>query len=271
MKIRLWSMASVGILAVVLCFSGWASAAMGRVTNSLGMDFVWIEPGEYLRGSPDHEPGRGSSELQHRVILTNGFYLQTTEVTQGQWEAVMGSNPSRFEDCGDNCPVEQVSWNDVQEFISRLNRKESTDRYRLPTEAEWEYAARAGSTNRFHFGDDEARLGEYAWYHANAGRRTRPVATKLPNAWGLYDMYGNVSEWVNDWWSGYEWDPGWSDDGYPSGYVTDPSGPSSPAFSRVNRGGNWFSRADHCRSAFRTAQPPDDRFHSLGFRLARTP
>ena len=141
-------------------------------TNSIGQEFVYIKPGTFMMGSPSGESGRESDENQHKVTLTRGFYMQTTEVTQGQWKAVMGNNPSSFKD-GDDYPVEQVSWNDVQEFITKLNRREGGNKYRLPTEAEWEYACRAGSTSRFCFGNDAGGLGNYAWYSNNSGRCSR--------------------------------------------------------------------------------------------------
>ena len=140
-----------------------------KFTNSLGMEFVLIPAGSFMMGSPSSEKGRDRDEKQHRVTLTKSFYMQTTEVTQGQWKKIMGNNPSYFKNCGDDCPVEQVSWNDAQEFIRKLNRKEGADKYRLPTEAEWEYACRAGSTTRFCFGDSDSRLGEYAWYTKEVG------------------------------------------------------------------------------------------------------
>ncbi len=230
-----------------------------KMSNSLGMEFVYVKPASFMMGSPSSKQGRGSYEKQHRVTLTKGYYLQTTEVTQGQWRAIMGNNPSRFSNCGDGCPVEKVSWNDVQAFISKLNRKEGTNRYRLPTEAEWEYAARAGSTSRFCFGDDEDRLSEYAWYVRNSGGKTHSVAQKKPNAWILYDMHGNVWEWCQDWYSDY-----------PSGSVTDPTGPSSGS-SRVYRGGCWLNLAGLCRSANRLWYLPGYRSHRLGFRLALSP
>jgi len=219
--------------------------------------FAYIAPGTFMMGSPSSEPGRDSDERQHRVTLTKGFYMQTTEVTQGQWKAVMGSNPSHFKDCGDYCPVERVSWNDCQEFIRKLNQLAGANRYRLPTEAEWEYAARAGSSARWSFGDNEAQLKEYAWYTENSGGKTQPVARKKPNAWGLYDMHGNVWEWCQD---------GYGD--YPSGSVTDPTGSSSGS-DRVGRGGSWDHYAKFCRSAYRYSHTPDYRFNFLGLRLAR--
>jgi len=226
------------------------------VTNSTGMNFAYIRPGSFMMGSPVNESGRYDDEKQHRVTLTKGFYIQVTEVTQGQWKAIMGNNPSYFSDCGDNCPVEKVSWNDAQTFISKLNRKEGGSRYRLPTEAEWEYAARAGSTTRFCFGKNKYGLPEYAWYDSRSGRKTHPVAQKQSNAWGLYDMHGNVWEWCQD----------WSGD-YPSDSVTDPTGPSSGSL-RVSRGGSWHHRRRHCRSASRGGSRPAYRGNILGFRLA---
>lgn len=230
-------------------------AAGRKVRNNLGMEFIYIKPGTFMMGSPSHEKGRYNNEKQHQVTLTRGFYMQTTEVTQGQWKAVMGSNPSRFK--GDDLPVEQISWNDVQEFIRRLNQREGGDKYRLPTEAEWEYACRAGRTTRFSFGDDESRLGEYAWYDGNSGSRTHPVAQKKPNAWGLYDMHGNVWEWCQDRYGDY-----------PSGSVTDPEGPSSGSY-RVIRGGSWVNEPRFVRSANRGRSYPDYRNYNLGFRLLR--
>ena len=147
-------------------------------------------------------------------------------MTQGQWQAVMGSNPSQF--TGDpNRPVENVSWDDVQEFIRRLNAREGGATYRLPTEAEWEYAARAGTTTRWSFGDDASQLGRYAWHDGNAGGQTHPVGQLQPNPWGLYDMHGNVWEWVQDWYGKYA-----------SGTAVDPAGPSSGSY-HVFRGGGW--------------------------------
>jgi len=238
-----------------------------KITNSLGMEFVSIKPGSFIMGSPSSEHGHLNNERQHKVTLTKGFYMQTTEVTQGQWEAVMGSNPSHFKNCGDNCPVEKVSWNDAQEFIRKLNRKERTNRYRLPTDAEWEYAARAGSTTAFANGViSELRCGydlnldAMGWYCGNSGKRTHRVAGKKPNRWGLYDMHGNVWEWCQDW---YE-------KNYPSGSAIDPTGPSSGSY-RVYRGGSWSNRARRCRSASRLRNEPGNRDNYLGFRLVLSP
>jgi len=233
-------------------------------TNSIGMTFNYIAPGTFQMGSPSDEPGRESDEDQHEVTLTKGYFMQTTEITQGQWKAVMGSNPASFYTCGDNCPVEKISWNDVQEFIAALNQQEGTSKYRLPTEAEWEYAARAGSGLAFANGEinetgcgNDPNLTQIGWYCGNANDKTHPVAQKISNAWGLYDMHGNVWEWCQDWY----------DADYPSGPVTDPIGPGSGS-CRVDRGGSWSNNARRCRSANRDRYSPGDRFNYVGARLA---
>ncbi len=223
--------------------------------NSLGMEFVWIPAGKFLMGSPANEEGRYPDESQHEVRISEGYWMKKHEVTQGEWVAVTGANPSRFSKCGPLCPVEGVSWVDTQEFIRRLNSRESGRGYvyRLPTEAEWEYGARAGTPGA-HYG----KLDGIAWYRANRGRRTHRVGQKRPNAWGLYDMLGNVWEWTGDWYGEY-----------PSGSATDPGGPESGSY-RVNRGGGWSDDAGNVRSAIRFSAQPDALGSSLGFRLVRT-
>jgi formylglycine-generating enzyme required for sulfatase activity len=205
------------------------SSVPDKFTNSIGMKFVLIPAGEFTMGSPENEQGRDSNEPQHKVKITKPFYMQTTEVTQAQWKAVMGNNPSYFK--GNDLPVETVSWDDAQEFIKKLSAKEGV-KYRLPTEAEWEYACRAGSTTKFYFGEDESKLDEYAWYHNNSDGKTHPVGQKKPNAWGLYDMHGNVWEWCQDWYGA---------DYYKNSPAEDPQGPAS-AESRVLRGGGELQR-----------------------------
>jgi formylglycine-generating enzyme required for sulfatase activity len=229
-----------------------------RLTNSIGMGFVLIPAGPFMMGSPDADSEALDLEKPaHQVTISQPFYLGKYPVTQAQWEAVIGTNPSQF--TGDpNCSVERVSWEDVQEFIRGLNAKEGDAIYRLPTEAEWEYAARAGSTTAYSFGDDPRQLDEYGRYRDNSGDQTHPVGQRKPNAWGLYDMHGNVWEWVQDWYGAYAPEP-----------VTDPRGPSSGS-SRVFRGGSWGTGAGRCRSAFRGSGAPGDRGSDLGFRLLRT-
>jgi formylglycine-generating enzyme required for sulfatase activity len=236
-------------------------------TNNFGMTFKLIPAGNFYMGSKSMELDRDSDELQMNVKLTKKFYIQTTEVTQGQWKTVMGSNPSGFANCGDDCPVERVSWDDVIEFLHELNRKEGGDKYRLPTEAEWEYAARAGTITRFCYGDTNDSLSEYAWYHDNSGGRTHLVAQNKPNAWGLYDMHGNVCEWCQNWYSFLLWD-GTRSDGE---YYINPVGPGD-AIERVRvfRGGSYYDKDRYCRSADRDSAFPENNFDYLGFRVART-
>ena len=226
-------------------------------TNSLGMAFVLIPAGTFMMGSPDSVAGRRADEQQHQVTLTKSFRMQTTPVTQGQWEALMESNHARFKECGKDCPMDRASWNDAHEFIQRLNEKENTHQYRLPFEAEWEYTCRAGSQGFFCFGDDERELEKYGWYWKNSGGGIHPVALKEPNAWGLYDMHGNVWEWCQDWYGPYPADP-----------ATDPEGPSSGEFP-VLRGGSFYNNVRLVRSAVRFRSYTDHRNLSFGFRLVR--
>ena len=216
-----------------------------------GMEFVWVPAGEFRMGSTSPEAYSDEQPVT-QVRISRGFWLGQHEVTQAEWQGVMGSNPSAFDECGRSCPVEDVSWNDAQEFIGRLNGRAGGNRYRLPTEAEWEYAARAGTT-----GDRYGNLDAIAWYRDNSGDRTHPVGQKAPNAWGLHDMLGNVTEWVEDW-----------GDYYPGGVVTDPRGPVSGSV-RVFRGGGRINVARDSRAPYRSgAGPSYDLF--LGFRLLRT-
>ncbi|HUV50981.1 MAG TPA: formylglycine-generating enzyme family protein [Anaerolineae bacterium] len=225
---------------------------------SINYKMVYIQPGTFMMGSPSNEPERDSDDRQHEVTLTKGFYMGATEVTQGQWREIMGNNPSKFK--GDNLPVEQVSWNDCREFIRKLNSQEGGNKHRPPTEAEWEYACRAGSKTRFCFGDSDSRLGDYAWYSNNSSSKTHPVAEKKPNAWGL-----NVWEWCQD---SCEYSGGVVTDTYRDG-IEDPLC-NSGSF-RVYRGGSWDDNARFCLSAYRDSNTPDVRLSYLGFRLARTP
>ena len=227
------------------------------------MAFVLVEKGTFTMGCTSEQSNCSSNERPtHSVTLTKDYYIGKYEVTQAQWRKVMGSNPSRFKNC-DNCPVEQVSWNDVQIFITRLNaelKKAKPDtklRYRLPTEAEWEYAARGGhkATSTKYAGSSS--IGNVAWYSSNAGRKTHAVGGKAANELGLYDMSGNVLEWCSDRYGSYS-----------SGAKTDPKGPSSGRFRLpVLRGGSWIHNARGCRVSYRGGSTPVRRYPYFGFRL----
>jgi formylglycine-generating enzyme required for sulfatase activity len=229
------------------------------------MDFVWIEPGTFTMGSPASEEGRNADEPQHEVTISQGFYLGQFEITQAQWEGVMGTRPwaeQDFVQSNPSHPAVYISWDDMQAFVIRLDDAAGEMIYRLPTEAEWEYACRAGSTTRWSFGDDKSQLGDYAWYGVNAWdvdlQWAQPVETKRPNPWGLYDMHGNVWEWVQDWYGSYS-----------STSVVDPQGASSGSF-RVLRGGSFGRTARSMRSADRSGGTPFGRRSGIGARLLRT-
>lgn len=253
--------------------SGGAAKAPSAVSSDKGgknappAGYALIPAGAFMMGSPIGELERGEDETQHSVTLTRSFFLKTKEVTQDEWEAVFGSNPSKFKACGGDCPVEQVSWTQVVEFANRLSRAEGLQEcyqgevfvglgctgYRLPTEAEWEYAARAGTTGTV-YGD----LGRVAWFRDNSEGTTHPVGQKQANAFGLYDMIGNVHEWTNDWNGPY------------NGAATDPVGPNEGK-GRICRGWGWESNQDFVRVAgWRADAPPSQRSEIIGFRLART-
>jgi len=219
------------------------------ITDTIGMNLVLIPKGEFLMGSPDSDSSADGDEKPQRLVWINKpFYLGETEVTQAQYEGVMGTRPTRFKEA--QLPVVGVSWEDAVAFCGRLSDKEGRT-YRLPTEAEWEYACRAWSTTKWSFGDDESALKEYAWYSAISNRTTHPVGEKKPNAWGLYDVHGNVWEWSSDWYGGYAY----------------PTGPTAGSI-RVFRGGGWLTDAGDCRSASRGGSAPGDRGRDLGFRVA---
>ncbi len=213
------------------------------------MEMIWCAPGTFLMGSPLAERGRFDDEPQHQVTLTKGFWLGKYEVTQKQWESVMGENPSKFKD--PDRPVESVSWEDCNAFIRQVNTGLGGVA-RFPTEAEWEYACRAGSNSAV---AGNGLLSDMAWYDANSGNETHPVGKNHPNAWGFFDMHGNVLEWCYDWFGKFE------------AKAIDPKGPSIGSF-RVLRGGCWFFYARDCRSAYRLKRDPALRNAIYGFRLA---
>ncbi len=257
------------------------------LSDTVSLDMIWIEPGTFIMGSSEDELGREDDETQHQVTLTQGYWLGKYEVTQAQYEAVMGTNPSDFK--GADLPVERVTWNDAVKFCEWLTAQERVAgrlpkgyEYTLPTEAQWEYACRAGTTTAFNNGTNiptmlqcEDRpcpnLDPLAWYGYNSGQydsagnytgngKTFPVGQKQPNAWGLYDMHGNVWEWCLDWYGSY-----------PSSAVTDPKGSSSGSY-RVLRGGSWNFNAYSCRSAYRFDSTPSDfNRNYYGFRVALAP
>jgi len=235
------------------------------------MEMVWIEPGSFWMGSPEIEPGRKIDEIRHQVTLTQGYWMGKYEVTTAQWESLMGSENDKPKKQKPDSPVEEVSWSDVQDFLEKLNKLEVKAnrlpegyRYLLPTEAQWEYACRAGTDSAYSFGDSADDLSDYAWYYDNSAtgflfskrRHLHPVGKKSPNPWGLHDMHGNVYEWCHDWYLGYEPDP-----------AIDPAGPDNGAF-RVLRGGSWYVGPEDCRSAIRRRHSPTYRVHSIGFRLS---
>jgi formylglycine-generating enzyme required for sulfatase activity len=234
--------------------------------TGVSIDMVWIEPGTFIMGSPAREEGRGyDEEPQHEVTISQGFFLGKYEITQEQWEAVMGNRPWEGKDGAREDPRHPavfVSWRDLQKFIDRLNEWEGMDLFRLPTEAEWEYACRAGTTTRWSFGDDENHLKEYAWYRANTWdlgeQYAHMVGMKMPNPWGLYDMYGNVWEWTLDWFSAYSADA-----------QVDPAGPNVGSY-RVLRGGSFPGFASGVRAADRLRYSPGVRVNTdVGARLLR--
>ena len=237
-------------------------------------NFVKIKAGSFQMGSPSCETDRDSDETLHAVTITRDFEMQSTVVTQAQYFLAMGYNPSDFKNRGycssdyveingtslcPNHPVEQVSWNDAQDFINKLNATDVDFSYRLPTEAEAEYSIRAGTQSAYWFGDGADRLGDYAWFDGNSGNQTHAVGTKPANPWGLYDASGNVWQWVSDWYS----------DKLSSSNQTDPVGSASGSF-RVLRGGSWLSFARYLRSGYRFYGVPGVRYDSVGFRLVRT-
>ena len=235
-----------------------ATLTKGASNANIGnIEMVYVKGGTFTMGATAEQGSDAESDEKptHSVTVSD-FYIGKYEVTQAQWRAVMGSNPSKF--TGDNNPVEKVSWDDIQEFIKKLNAQ-TGKKFRLPTEAEWEYAARGGNQSKGYKYSGSNSIGDVAWYDGNSGDKTRPVGQKRPNELGIYDMSGNVWEWCQDWYGAYS-----------SSSQTNPTGPSSGS-SRVLRGGSWYSYARNCRVSFRSSGIPDSRYYSYGFRLACLP
>lgn len=222
------------------------------IENSVGMKLAYIPPGEFTMGSPKTEPGRVANETQRNVKFEKGFRIGVTEVTQRQWRLIMETNPSFFK--GDDLPVERITWQEAVEYCERLSEKEKK-RYRLPTEAEWEYACRAGTTTAYHNGENKAALGAAGWYLGNSDNQSQPVGRKKPNPWGLYDMHGNVSEWCAL---------------RPEGRSTDTASAQlidETKAARDWRGGSWGLNANDCRSASRFSNAGTFRYFDLGMRV----
>ena len=235
--------------------------------GGMTMDFVWIPPGTFTMGSPDSEEDRGADEgPQREVTITQGFYMARREITQAQWVSVLDVAPwaeQRYVEVGLGRPAVYISWHDVQEFVGRLNEAAGEHVYRLPTEAEWEYAARAGTTTRWSFGEDENQLWHYAWYTENAWslgmRHAMPTGVKRPNPWGLFDMHGNAWEWVQDWFAPYD----------ETFATVDPQGPETGT-DRVIRSGYFGNNAPIVRTAARGGDDASTRIFCVGARLVRT-
>lgn len=265
----------VGVLSLLAASAILPARALAaEFTNGFGISFVLIPAGSFVMGSPESlGEAKDDERPQHQVTIGKAFYIGKFEVTQAQWEAVMGTNPydaprsNGFYDAPGMAErlrhpehPATVSWEDAQEFIKRLNRMEGRTVYRLPSEAEWEYAARAGTSTAYSFGESQKDLGRYAWHGEDFDSgSTHPVGMKEPNGWGLHDVHGNVWEWVQDW-----YDEGY----YASSPAMDPQGPESGT-KHVVRGGSWHQTADSWRSAFRKSYPPGYRGISIGFRLVR--
>lgn len=225
------------------------------IGDDVSLSFCWIPSGSFLLGSPNTEEGHEEIESpRHRVVIARGFHMSSTPVTRAQWEAVMGPSPATPSQQASH-PATEISWDDAQRFLVRLSEALVAGSVRLPTEAEWEYACRAGSSGRYAGGDSEADLDRLGWYAANSRGATHPVGEKAPNAWGLYDMHGNVFEWCQDW-----------DGSYAPGEQTDPSGPPS-GDKKILRGGCFTCPPPYCRSANRYSAPPDRRSGNFGFRV----
>jgi formylglycine-generating enzyme len=255
----------IAIALLLGCIGVWGAATVEAAPPekeftdpATGMEFVWVSEGCFQMG--DTFGNMQINEKPAHKVCVSGFYMGKHEVTQAQWQKLMDNNPSKFTNCGPTCPVEQVSWNDVQGYIAKLNASSSNRQYRLPTEAEWEYAARSGGKEEKWAGTSSiGELGEYAWFEANSGSTTHPVGQKRPNGLGLYDMSGNVWEWCSDRYNRLY-------------YLLLKDGahnPQGPQFgvNRVLRGGSWYYHAGYARSANRSGYGPGYRDNDMGFRL----
>jgi formylglycine-generating enzyme required for sulfatase activity len=247
--------ANIALIVLVFTAVAFAQRPPGQEFARLKLEFVKITPGAFMMGCSDGDTACFDDEKPaHRVQITKGFEIGKYVVTQAQWEAVMGTNPSRVK--GADLPVVEVSWNDAQEFLQKLNGRHDGYRYRLPTEAEWEYAARAGTTGKYY----GPSLDAIAWYDENSAKQTHPVGQKQPNAWGLFDVEGNVWEWVQDW---------YGVDYYQQSPATDPQGPPRSDY-KVLRGGTWLSDARYTRVSYRYWIDPAYRGGIvMGFRCLR--
>ncbi len=258
LQLRATGPEKIRLIFVLLLWGAAVSAAETWSIEDLELTMIWVEPGEFLMGSPPDEAARNQAEgPQTRVTISHGFWLGRTEVTQAQYQHVMGDNPSAFEAVGPDAPVERVSWLLAMEFCEKLNATEEAAgrlpegfRYTLPTEAEWEYACRAGTTGAYAGGSN------MSWDISNSAETTHPVGWKAANAWGFYDMSGNVLEWCYDWYGDY-----------PGGAVTDPMGPRR-GYYRIARGGCWRMEGHVGRSASRAGGSAGRIDYTLGFRLA---
>jgi formylglycine-generating enzyme required for sulfatase activity len=269
----------LSILLVAALTNASSAQSPKTLTNSIGMKLVLIPKGSFIQGSPSTEVDRSADEKMHAVTITKDVYFGVFEVTQAQYEKVMGNNPSHFQgdilrellktkdprsnESSDFLPVESVNWHDAVAFCAKLSEiaeeKSARREYRLPSEAEWEYACRAGTLSAYHFGDNPELLENFAWYVDNSNGMTHPIGQKSPNPWGLYDMHGNVAEWCADFM-----------DKYPDKHVKDPFG-INEASGGVARGGSWFEVHYHCRSANRTSMHRiHDTIDDTGFRVAMT-
>jgi formylglycine-generating enzyme required for sulfatase activity len=248
-------------LAPTLLYANDSHYKQRKIFTVKGVTFymLYVPPGTFMMGSPVKEEGHKAEEIQHEATITRGFWIGRTEVAQKLYQAVTGKNPSYYR--GPDFPVENVSWNDAMALIRQLNDFVHGGQFTLPTETQWEYACRGGSKGAYCFGNDRSKLEQYAWLGDNThGKiRLKPVATKKPNAWGIYDMHGNLWEWCRDWYGEYPMSP-----------VTDPSGPPLGT-EKVCRGGSWFSGKGGVRCADRDHVPPDYTSTSVGFRLTWTP